>query len=266
MILLMSARMLNCYYLQMILVNAFLYDSDINQLSVRANKALVDINNWFKLNKLSVNVKKCNFILFTTRPIKVDVKISIDNIELKRVKQTKFFDIIINDKLTWDDLISLFCNKVSKNIGILRRIKNKIPATLLRNLYFTLINPYFEYCNIIWAMSSSVALDKLFCFQKRAIRLIANAEWNAHTAPLFREFNILTIHQLNLLHVASFMYKVYNNLLPQYLIDMFTFNSTVHDHNIRQCDDFHLLHHRPVLTSIIAYVFIWTLMESMYME
>jgi hypothetical protein len=65
---------------------------------------------------------------------------------------------------------------------------------------------------IIWAMSSSVALYKLFCFQKRAIRLIANAEWNAHTAPLFREFNILTIHQLNLLHVASFMYKVYNNL------------------------------------------------------
>jgi len=40
--------------------NVFLHDTDIYQLSVRANKALSNINNWFKLNKLSVNVKKCN--------------------------------------------------------------------------------------------------------------------------------------------------------------------------------------------------------------
>jgi len=47
----------NYYYLQMI-TKVFLYDTDIYQLSVRANKAHSDINNWFKLNKLSVNVKK----------------------------------------------------------------------------------------------------------------------------------------------------------------------------------------------------------------
>jgi len=43
--------------------NVFLYDTDIYQvyqLSVRANKALSDINNCLKLNKLSVNVNKCN--------------------------------------------------------------------------------------------------------------------------------------------------------------------------------------------------------------
>jgi len=39
--------------------NVFLYDIDIYQLSVGANKSLSDINNSFKLNKLSVNVKKC---------------------------------------------------------------------------------------------------------------------------------------------------------------------------------------------------------------
>jgi len=79
-------------------------------------------------------------------------------------------------------------------------------VSLLRNPYFTLINPYFEYCNAIWAISSSIALVKLFRIQKSTICLIANSEWNAHrpTAPLFRDLNILTIHQLNLLHVALF--------------------------------------------------------------
>ena len=165
--------------------NVFLYDTDIYQLSVRANKALSDINNWFKLNKLSLNVKKCNFILFTTRPITADFKVSIDNCQLERVRQTKFLGVIINEKLTWDDHISLLCNKISKNIGIIRRIKKKIPITLLRNLYFTLINPYFEYCNVIWAISSSIALVKLFRIQKRAIRLISYSERNTHTARSF---------------------------------------------------------------------------------
>jgi len=87
------------------------------------------------------------------------------------------------------------CNKVSKHIGILRRIKNKIPVTLFRNSYFTLINLYFEYCNVIWAIYSSIALVELFRIPMKAIRLIANSEWNAHTAPLFRDFNILTINK-----------------------------------------------------------------------
>ena len=120
-----------------------------------------------------------------------------------------------------------------------------------------LINPYFEYCNIIWAISSSAALVKLFRIQKRAIRLITNSEWNAHTAPLFRDMNILTIYQLNLLHVASFMYKVkvHNNLLPQYFVNMFMSNCNVHSHNTRQCDDFHVPYHRLVLTSNSIRVF-----------
>jgi len=229
--------------------NMFLHDTDIDSLSVRANKALFDISMWFKLNKLSVNIKKCNFILFSTKQLNVDIKICIDNIHLERVKQTKFLGVIINERLTWDDHISLVCTKVSKHVGILRRIKNKIPVSLLRSLYFTLVNPYFEYCNIIWATCSSVVLEKLFRIQKKAIRLIANSDWNAHSAPLFRDFNVLTVHQINRLQVASFMFKVFNKLLPQYFNDMFISNSLVHNYNTRQCDDFHVPYHRLVLTS-----------------
>ena len=145
--------------------------------------------------------------------------------------------------------VSLVCNKVSKHVGILRRIKNKIPVSLLRSLYFTLVNPYFEYCNIIWAICSSVVLEKLFRIQKKAIRLIANSDWNAHTAPLFRDFNVLTVHQINRLQVASFMFKVFYKLLPQYFNDMFISNSLVHNYNTRQCDDFHVPYHRLVLAS-----------------
>jgi len=59
----------------------------------------------------------------------------------------------------------------------------------------------------------------------------------------------LTIHQLNLLRAVLFMYKVYNNLLPQYFIDMFVPNCTVHSHNTRQREKFHVPYHRLFSTS-----------------
>jgi len=141
------------------------------------------------------------------------------------------------------------CNEVSKNSCILRRITNKISH--IKKLIFTLINPYFEiaYCNIIWTISSSIALVELFRIQKRAIRLIANSEWNAHTAPSLCDLKILTIHQLHLLHVTLFIHEVYDNLLPQYFIDMFEPNCNLYSHNTRQRDDFHVPYHRLVSTS-----------------
>ena len=117
----------------------------------------------------------------------------------------------------------LYVNKVSKSIGILRRMHNIIPESILRNLYYTLINPYFEYCNIIWATNSTGTSSKTFPYTKaRTLRLITKSQWNAHTDPLFRQYKMLTIYKLNQLQVGCFMYKVYKRSLPQYFIDMFS--------------------------------------------
>jgi len=74
--------------------------------------------------------------------------------------------------------------KVNKTIGILKYIKNKLPSRILRSLYFSLVNPYYEYGNIIWAVSNNVALRKLAITQRKAIRVVTGSRWNAHTRPL----------------------------------------------------------------------------------
>jgi len=57
----------------------------------------------------------------------------------------------------------------------------------LRSLYIALVHPYYEYANIVWAVRNTVVLQKLFITQKRAVRVITNSLWNAHTYPLFRK-------------------------------------------------------------------------------
>lgn len=226
--------------------NIFFTDNTLNGLESKTNQELDKISKWFKLNKLSLNVKKTNFILFHTKSkvIRYVPTITIDNIPIVQVKETKFLGVVINESLSWINHIDTIKQKVTKNIGIIRRIKSNIPMCVLKTLYQTLIQPYFEYCNIVWSIHKSSALNNLMICQKKAIRVITNSKWNAHTKPLFYKTRILPIDKLNDLHVACFMYRSLHNMLPQYFCSMFVTNAEIHSHNTRNKENIHLISHR----------------------
>ena len=128
--------------------------------------------------------------------------------------------VIINTSLDWSDHISLVNQKVSKSIGILKCVKNKLSADTLCSLYFVLVHPYHEYANSVWAVRNTVILQKLFITQKRTVRIITNAPWNAHTYPIFRKkTHILTTQELHKLQVACFMLD--NDLMLSYFSNVF---------------------------------------------
>ena len=231
--------------------NLFFSDSDLSNLINVANCELDKISFWFKLNKLSLNIKKTNSILFkasnNSHFIKIEIK--IDNIVIEQVSNTKFLGIIINQTLSWKNHTQLIRQKINKNIGIIRKIRLSIPMSVLVTLYYTLIHPYLSYCNLIWALDRTMYLDKLFISQKKAIRLITNSTYNAHTDPLFSKLSILTVFQLNDLQIGCFVYQCINNLLPTKFCAMFKKNASIHLYNTRQTDCLHFEYRRLCLRS-----------------
>ena len=107
--------------------------------------------------------------------------------------------------------MKLLLNKTNKNLGVIRRLGKTLPLDILLIIYNTLIAPYFEYCNMAWASYSTVIFNRLFCVQKKVLRILAGKQWNEHSAPLFKEMNILTLRDINTLQVACFLYKAVNN-------------------------------------------------------
>ena len=91
----------------------------------------------------------------------------------------------------------------------------------MRSLYFSLVNPYYEYGNIVWAVNNLVSLQKLFITQKKAIRIISNAKWWEHTHPIFRRLHILKIDEIHKLQVACFMFRVCKGFSPSYFSSIF---------------------------------------------
>ena len=162
------------------------------------------------------------------------------------LRTAKLLGVTVNDTLTWSDHIKTVKRKVQKNIGILYRIRSHLAYDCAVSLYFTLLHPYFDYCNIVWAVQRSTLLNKLFICQKIAIRTVTNSKGNARTKPLFVKLRILSIFDVNNLQVAvaCYMYRSINNLLPQYFCRMFTQNFNCHTHNTRQHHHVHITRHR----------------------
>ena len=81
-------------------------------------------------------------------------------------------------------------------MGILTKIKSNVPCVILRNLYFTLLQPYLEYPIIVWATGTSVMLNmlnKLLVVENKVPRIITNSPWNTHALPICIKFGILTL-------------------------------------------------------------------------
>ena len=71
--------------------NIFASSDDIQLLQSQINEDLNNIAIWLKVNKLSLNIKKTHFMIFTKRKNKVtDVAINIEGNAIAEVSQTKF--------------------------------------------------------------------------------------------------------------------------------------------------------------------------------
>jgi len=93
---------------------------NIDDICMQLNIELKKLSRWFKLNKLSLNIKKTNFITFRSklRHLKTIPNVKTDENKIDMVKSSKFLGVIINNSLDWSDHISLVNRKVSKSIGI----------------------------------------------------------------------------------------------------------------------------------------------------
>ena len=216
--------------------NLIISDSNLQRLITTINIELSHISSWFKANKLSLNIKKTNYIIFKNKHSNrkyENINISIDNNEIERVSNTKFLGVFVDECLTWSVHNNYVVNIVSKYTGILYRLKHCLPNDALFSLYTTLVLPYLNYCNIVWADGNNCNLNAILLKQKKIIRLCTGSHWLAHSLPLFKQVNALTIYDIHRMHKAIFMYKFINNNLPINFNDLFLKNEAFHNYGTR---------------------------------
>ncbi len=195
--------------------------NDIAMLSNRINTELSKITDWLKINKLSLNVDKTKLMIFHTPQRNMELfnalNIKMDNLPVKRVKSFNFLGIILNENLTWTDHIAHLSQKINPVIGLLHRLKHQLPINTLKLIYNSLILSRLHYGNILWGR----APGNLIRLQKKALRAIVGAAYNAHTTPILKKLNLLNMPDLHNTNMLYYYKNYIDNKLPNYITSMF---------------------------------------------
>ena len=207
------------------LTKSFLKKYPNQTIACRVLPAFAKVCKWLKINKLSLNTVKTEFMLIGTsqrlnqldqNPESTPYAIVIDQKEVRRVKCVKYLGMIVDDKLTWSQHVDYISSKITRNIGILKRIRHFIPKESLLLLYHTLIEPYFKYCSIVWGQCSETLKGKLQTLQNKAARALAKVRYDeANHSKLLTDFSWLSVKNLIKLDMGIFAYKELNNLHPE---------------------------------------------------
>ena len=162
-----------------------------------------------------------------------NVDIILDETKLKSVDKTKFLGVTIDENLSWKNHIDGITKTISRNVGMINKLKFIIPERILRTLYCTLVLPYINYGILIWGKACKTYLEKIHKLQKRAVRIISNSHYHSHSAPLFQKHDILNVYDSYKLELGVFMYKYFNGLLLMSFNTFFTKLSDIHNYDPR---------------------------------
>jgi hypothetical protein len=206
-------------------------------LESKINLELASISDWLKTNKLSLNIKKCKYMIFHTPQKRINsLQLKIENISVERVHEFNFLGLMINENLNWKSHINKISNKISRSIGILNKLKYFLPFNAKFFIYNSLILSHLNFGILAWGYQC----DRIVKLQKRAIRILSLSKYNAHTEPIFKALKLLKINDILKLQILKFYYKFKNNKLPYYLQNLpFINNTAIHTHATRTQHNIH---------------------------
>ena len=83
---------------------------------------------------------------------------------------------------------------------------SEIDKTNINNYYNSYILPLFDYGCMIWGRTTTTNINRLVKLQKRAARIILNADFMTPSENMFKELNWLTFSNRVTFYICIMMY------------------------------------------------------------
>ena len=170
------------------------------------------LSDWFRANKLTLNVDKSVFLLFNRSGQKQINQLKLGEELIVRVANTKFLGTWIDDHLNWKTHMSKLLGKLKCGLGMLQRSNGLLTKRAKKLLYFGQIHSHLCYGLGVWGpMLTNSQVTDLNAVQRKCIKQIDN------TTPVdeaYKRLKILTVRQLIELEQRKLGYKLCMGLLP----------------------------------------------------
>ena len=141
------------------------------------------------------------------------------------------FGMTIDNKLPFDNHISVICKKINNQFNVMLRFRKLINKETLLKLYKAFILPHFYYCSSVWHFCGARNTDKVDNLNKRILRFILQD----HSSPYDILLSKVNLKSPFIRRLQNFMIILYKSLFftyyPVYLKDMLTVRTS--SYNLR---------------------------------
>ena len=126
---------------------------------------------------------------------------------IEQVTSAKSLGVYVYQNINWECHIENISRKIACAIGAIKRIRLLTPFNVLIKVYNSLIQPHFDYCNVVWGNCNKGLFEKLQRLQNRAARILMSASYDSNLDDLFRALGWRRLYYQRLEQKSILMYK-----------------------------------------------------------
>ena len=105
------------------------------------------LTDWFKANKLTLNLEKTICLLFQQSGSCKELEITIDTVTIRTSEETKFLGMWLDHHLTWSSHIQKLTTKLKRNINLLKHSNKLMTADCKRLVY---LHTFKAICSMVF--------------------------------------------------------------------------------------------------------------------
>lgn len=187
--------------------------SDICQILSDLKHDIDMIEDFHRINGMSLNRKKTKFMFITNKKTSLDElaisKFSVDN-GIERTSSHIYLGVPIHIHLSICPRISQLSKKICPMVGILSRLKWNLPTDVLIRIYFAHVHSHLSDTPQLLNTASDSDLNSLQVLQNRALKHVFKLSPRCPTIELFRDHatTILPVKGIIRLATCTFIHKI----------------------------------------------------------
>lgn len=194
-------------------------ETDVGALETESNEKIEDLAKFFIRNRLSLNSQKTNYLCIQTAQKQNSKNNRTPNLFIgeEQIEQTKtadFLGVRLDDRLGWAEQIKRLEGSLARGLFILRRMRTYGSIPLSKLVYHGLFEQHIAYSIILWG-SIKGNLDRIFTWQKKAIRTILGMPPHNSCREAFVQLGLLTVPSLFI--YESVVYIKAQNIQPHFI-------------------------------------------------
>ena len=211
------------------------FSHSVESLTKKVNADLKALSTWLNANKISLNPKKTEFIVFYSKNknISPSTHLKLLGQRIYPSQSVKYLGVHLDAHLNWKTHISTLANKLQRSNGALYKLRHFMPLNTLVDVYHAIFSSHMRYACQVWGLRDNSITHRILILQKAALRIITFSNPLSASNPIFFNLGILKIFDLVEVLNIQLVHRYLNRTLPFDTLETLKFEMTHHLYDTR---------------------------------